>query len=148
MHPWFTAPPFLNWIDCAPKFCYHEVRFEKDSRYYVLRLSQDLLEDWVITLINGRIKSKLGQSRTLAFASFNEAFEYLCALAKIRFLRGYQPKTITIDNHLMVHILPFMIHAGHKNDEPSITITKNKKSAPLLRKIASPIVSQQLGFAF
>lgn len=90
MHPWFTAPCFLRFIHCAHGEYYYEARFEKESRYYVIRLSKDLFEDWVITLINGRIKSKLGHSRTLAFTSFNEGFEHFCALAKKRHLRNYQ----------------------------------------------------------
>lgn len=30
-----------------------EMRFEKESRYYLLRLEKDLLEDWTITASNG-----------------------------------------------------------------------------------------------
>ncbi len=52
---------------------YHYLRFEKDSRYYELRLTQDLLEDWTLITSNGRVKSKLGNSRTQAFGTFNEA---------------------------------------------------------------------------
>ncbi|EHL32378.1 hypothetical protein [Legionella drancourtii] len=74
MSPWFTTLPFLHLINWAPKDTYHTARFEKDMRYYVIRLSKDLLDDWVITLINGRIKTKLGQIRTLAFANFSDAF--------------------------------------------------------------------------
>jgi hypothetical protein len=75
---------------------------------------KDLLEDWVINLVNGRIKSKLGQTRTLAFNNFNEGFEHFCSLAKIRHLRGYQLKTITCDNLLLLHLLPFVAHAEEK----------------------------------
>lgn len=45
---------------------YLYARFEKRSRYYVIRLEQDLFGYWVITQINGQIKSRLGQTRTLA----------------------------------------------------------------------------------
>ena len=155
MHPWFITQPFLNLIDWQPGEHYHAARFEKDTRYYVIRLSKDLLEDWVITLINGRIKSKLGQSRTLAFTSFNEGFEHFCALAKKRHLRGYQLKTIISDNHLMLHLLPFMVYAKEKKLLPTAKSIKsikhsehpNKKSAFLLNKISLNTPVQQ-GFAF
>ncbi|MFT4060590.1 MAG: hypothetical protein QM652_13730 [Legionella sp.] len=67
MMPWFLHPRLFHLLNLNRKECYHELRFEKDSRYYVIRLSKDLLDDWVLTLINGRIKSKLGQIRTLVF---------------------------------------------------------------------------------
>lgn len=104
MKPWFIALPFLHLVDYAPKECYHSVRFEKESRYYVIRLSKDLLEAWVITLINGRIKSKLGQSRTLDFTDFNDGHDHFCTLAKIRQQRGYQLKNIFVDNPLLLNI--------------------------------------------
>jgi hypothetical protein len=119
-----------------------------ENRAYIIRLSQDLLEDWIITLINGRIKSKLGQSRTIAFASFSEAFDHLCALAKVRFQRGYQPQKITIDSYLLLHLLPFMTHVAHNSEFPALTIIKNKKSGRLLSKTSPALSSQQLGFAF
>ena len=75
MTAWFTALPWVYHLDFQRKERYHAARFEKDTRYYVIRLSKDLLEDRIITLINGRIKSKSGQNRTLAFANFNEAFD-------------------------------------------------------------------------
>lgn len=59
MLPWFMAPPFYHLINYASQEAYHSARFEKASRYYVIRLSQDLLDDWVITIINGRIKTKI-----------------------------------------------------------------------------------------
>ena len=65
MRPWFATQPFLHLIHWKTGEYYHAARFEKESRYYVIRLSKDLLEDWVITLVNGRIKSKLGQTETI-----------------------------------------------------------------------------------
>ncbi|HEM7073803.1 TPA: WGR domain-containing protein [Legionella pneumophila] len=155
MQPWLITLPFLRLIDCAPKEQYHAARFEKESRYYVIRLSKDLLGDWVITLVNGRIKSKLGQSRTLAFNNFNKGFDHFCALAKIRHLRGYQLKTITCDNPLLFHLLPFMAHAEDTKNFPA-TKTKsihqreqpNKKPEATLRKTLPKTTSQQLGFIF
>lgn len=113
MTAWFTALPWVHYLDFKRKERYHAARFEKDTRYYVIRLSKDLLEDWVITLINGRIKSKLGQSRTLAFANFNEAFDSFCQQAKVRHQRGYHLKTFDCDNHLLLH-LPLQAKEGRR----------------------------------
>lgn len=154
MTPWFVSSPFFHLIQYAQKEYDLDARFEKDSRYYVIRLSQDLLEDWVITLINGRIKSKLGQSRTLAFANFNDGFEHFCALAKLRHQRRYQLKTITCNNPIMLHLLPFMVY---KKDKKALSATqsiksthqfkqKDKKTASILNNISYQTI--QLGFAF
>ncbi len=70
MTPWFITLPWLHYLDFTYNEVYHEARFEKDKRYYVLRLEKDLLDDWTITAINGRIKSKLGQRRILAFSTY------------------------------------------------------------------------------
>jgi hypothetical protein len=112
--PWFSALPFMRHINFRPVACYHAARFEKEPRYYVIRLSKDLLEDWVITVINGRIKSRLGQTRTLAFADFNEGFDAFCALAKLRTLRGYTLRTIACDNPLLLQLLPFVSTNGSR----------------------------------
>jgi hypothetical protein len=37
------------------------LRFEKDTRFYELRLELDLLGHWVISAINGRKGSRLGK---------------------------------------------------------------------------------------
>ena len=156
MRPWFTILPFLPLIHCAPKECYHAARFEKDTRYYVIRLSRDLLEDWVITIINGRIKAKLGQVRTLAFANFGEGLDHFCTLAKVRHQRGYQLKTIACDNHLMLHLLPFIVDTPDKNEVPAAKIIKslnqrersNRKTASISNNRPPNAPSQQLGFAF
>lgn len=156
MRPWFITLPFLHLVDYAPRECYHAARFEKESRYYVIRLSKDLLEDWVITLVNGRIKSRLGQSRTLAFVNFSEGFEHFCALAKIRYQRGYQLKTITCDNHLMLHLLPIMVYTKENNELSAGKTIKSinqheqkaKKSPTIIRNTLPQAPSQQFGFAF
>ena len=44
MLPWFTTLPFVHLINYASRQVYHSARFEKESRYYVIRLSKDLLE--------------------------------------------------------------------------------------------------------
>ncbi|MCW8419957.1 MULTISPECIES: WGR domain-containing protein [Fluoribacter] len=154
MTAWFTALPWVYHLDFQRKERYHSARFEKDTRYYVIRLSKDLLEDWVITLINGRIKSKLGQSRTLAFANFNEAFDSFCQQAKIRHQRGYHLKTFDCDNHLLLHLLPFLVHAENAEEVHESKIIQNTKSRRNQNQSPAPTKSnqasshQQMGFSF
>ena len=154
MSAWFTALPWVHYLDFKRKERYHAARFEKDTRYYVIRLSKDLLEDWVITLINGRIKSKLGQSRTLAFANFNEAFDSFCQQAKVRHQRGYHLKTFDCDNHLLLHLLPFLVHAENTEEVHESKIIQNTKSRRSQNQSPAPTKSnqapshQQMGFSF
>ena len=103
---------------------YFEARFEKDIRYYVIRLTKDLLEDWVIVLINGRIKSKLGQSRTLDFSHFNEAYEDFCTLAKVRHLRKYGLKTVYCENPMLLHLLSFLTTVEPDKDLAGVVAIK------------------------
>ncbi|MFT4060136.1 MAG: WGR domain-containing protein [Legionella sp.] len=154
MTAWFTALPWVHYLDFKRKECYHAARFEKDTRYYVIRLSNDLLEDWVITLINGRIKSKLGQSRTLAFANFNEAFDSFCQQAKIRHQRGYQLKTFDCDNHLLLHLIPFLVHVENNEEAHETKIIqspknrRNQNQSPAPKKYNQIPSHQQIGFSF
>ena len=83
MIPWFTTLPWFRYLNFKQKELYHAARFEKETRYYVIRLENDLLGDWIITASNGRIKSKLGQTRTIAFSNFTEAFDHFCIMAEI-----------------------------------------------------------------
>ena len=46
MRPWFTNTSLVHLIHWRFKECYHAAGFEKDSRYYMIRLSKDLLGDW------------------------------------------------------------------------------------------------------
>lgn len=154
MTAWFTTLPWVYHLDFQRKERYHAARFEKDTRYYVIRLSKDLLEDWIITLINGRIKSKLGQSRTLAFANFNEAFDSFCQQAKIRHQRGYHLKTFNCDNHLLLQLLPFLVHAENTEEVRESKIIQNTKNrrnqnqSPTPTKNNQPPTHQQMGFSF
>jgi predicted DNA-binding WGR domain protein len=66
------------------------VRFEKDTRYYNVRLEQDLLDDWVINIAYGRINSRLGQNRLIAFEGFNLALTHFEKICKVRIKRNYQ----------------------------------------------------------
>lgn len=65
-------------------------RFEKGTRYYTVILDKDLFDEWVITIANGRIGTKLGRIRKIAFPCFADALEQFCTTAKIRTKRGYQ----------------------------------------------------------
>lgn len=80
----FTTLPFFHLVDFTLREAYHAARFEKGTRYYALRLEKDLLNDWVIVVINGRLKSKLGQCRTLAFTCYKDAFEQFALMTTTR----------------------------------------------------------------
>lgn len=103
--PWFVSASLIHLLNYDFKEFNASLRFERDTRYYVLHLSKDLLGDWIITLINGRIKSKLGQSRTLAFANFDEGLEQLSQLCTTRYQRGYHLKWIDCDYPILVSLL-------------------------------------------
>lgn len=148
MTPWFMSLFFLTHLTCKQRPSHQEIRFEKDSRYYIIRLTKDLFDDWVIVLVNGRINSKLGQSRTIAFDSFNEGFDSFCALAKLRFQRRYQVKTLAFDNHLMLHIVLFMLSLNPKKDVSSENSIGQGKKMNNLSKNAHLPTEKQLGFAF
>ena len=64
---WVSALPYFCYLNFKQNELYHAARFEKETRYYVIRLENDLFGDWIITASNGRIKSKLGQTRIIAF---------------------------------------------------------------------------------
>jgi hypothetical protein len=55
--------PWFRYLNFKQKELFHAARFEKETRYYVIRLENDLLGDWIITASNGRIKSKLGRTQ-------------------------------------------------------------------------------------
>jgi hypothetical protein len=91
----------------------------------------------------------------VAFSNIKEGFEHFCAQAKIRHLRGYQLKTITCDNHLLLHLLPFMAHAKANKELLGIKIKgihhreqPSKKPETILKKTTPKNTSQQLGFIF
>jgi predicted DNA-binding WGR domain protein len=156
MTAWFATLPWFHYLDFKRKKQYHSARFEKDTRYYVIRLSKDLLEDWVITLINGRIESKLGQRRILAFANFNEAIDSFCHLAKVRHQRGYKLMTFDCDNIFLSHLLPFSVHVGTNKEVPEAKIIQGVRGRKPRSHVRSPMKSnqtpqlnyQQMGFSF
>jgi hypothetical protein len=69
-------------FDTAIKTAY--VRFEKNTRYYELHLGKDLFDNWSITRVNGRIKSRLGQYHHEPFGSFAEAIIRMSRLSQYR----------------------------------------------------------------
>lgn len=149
MTPWFLAPDIIPFINLRKKQGHHEMRFEKGSRYYVIRLGKDLFDDWVVTLVNGQIKSKLGQIRNAPFNSFEEGFEHFCSQAKLRHQRGYLLKNIACDNHLTLHLLPFL--RGVQKIESSKPVLKRagpRKSRKTNRIMPAQPSPQQLAFLF
>jgi predicted DNA-binding WGR domain protein len=128
----FIFSPF--WFNHLPlqKEPYHYLRFEKESRYYEIRLSRDLFEDWTLITSNGRIKSKLGQSRTQAFNSFNEALAQLYASMALRHQRLYQMKRHLIEDVIYALLL---LHL-------SFDLASNSK-AKIIRKKATTKTSNR-----
>jgi hypothetical protein len=146
---WMTTLPFLPLLNVNTIKAYHYARFEKGSRYYTVRLEKDLLNDWTVVLVNGRVKSKLGQNRTMAFPNFMEAFAYFSETANLRYQRGYQLTTYESEDFLMMHLI--LLHAPHKS------IARVVPPKPrIIRKISYAIKpnkpnfipSQQMGFTF
>ena len=71
---------------------WRSARFERDTRYYEIRLQQDLF-GWVVVKVWGRISSRLGQMRTTPCSSFVEASRLWDAGVRARERRGYVPTT-------------------------------------------------------
>lgn len=69
---------------------FKSTRFEKGTRYYTVILDKDLFDDWVITIANGRIGTKLGRVRKIAFTCFDDALGQFENTTKTRIKRGYQ----------------------------------------------------------
>lgn len=68
---------------------FQSARFEKGTRYYTVILDKDLFDDWVITIINGRINTKLGRIRKLAFQNCSDALSEFDTITKKRIKRKY-----------------------------------------------------------
>jgi hypothetical protein len=151
MEIWFTALPFFHFLDFKKNEVYHVARFEKESRYYILRLEKDLLNDWTITAINGRIRSKLGQSRTLAFPTFTDAFSSFCEMAKLRYQRKYHLKIIACDTPLFLYLLPFLVNVEEpvsKTSSKAKTKTKAQSFNPSSSVNLHQPIHQQMDFWF
>lgn len=59
-------------------------RFEKGTRFYTIILHQDLLGDWIITRVNGRVGSRLGQVRHEVHHDFKASISRYDALCHYR----------------------------------------------------------------
>ena len=147
--------PWFHYLNFKQKKLYHAARFEKETRYYVIRLENDLLGDWIITASNGRIKSKLGQTRTIAFLNFAEAFEHFCIMAKERNQRGYHLITYQSDDVLYQQIL-FLCSKGKplppliQKNSPIARVKRTRSPInPATKTIQSQFPEiQQMSFAF
>lgn len=131
MHPWFIALPWVHYLSYKTKECYHTTRFEKATRYYVIRLERDLLGDWTLFVTNGRIKSKLGQSRIIAFECFFDAYEHFCLMAKERYQRGYYVASFYTEDFLYQIIMLFTLVTKNPAIEQKVKRTASKKQNPI-----------------
>jgi len=117
MTPWFaTLPCFIYW-DFSTKEAYHAIRFEKDTRYYSMRLEKDLFDDWILIATNGRIQSRLGQTRSMPHLSFLPAFDELCDKIEVRLKRGYRLVSYRNDDPLLLQLLPFTPIKNHLKEK-------------------------------
>ncbi len=114
-----------------------------------MRLEKDLLDDWIIMVANGRLKSKLGQRRTLAFTCYNDAFEQFAEMVNMRYRRGYQCTAYQNDAPIFIHLLS-MLAMGKP-----ITMSPKRRLLPAQKQSISMITSlpevhrhQQLSFGF
>ncbi|HFC9281662.1 TPA: WGR domain-containing protein [Legionella pneumophila] len=131
--------PWVHYLNFKPKECYHAVRFEKATRYYVIRLEQDLLGDWTLCASNGRIKSRFGQSHIIAFASFSDALKHFCVMVKERNQRGYYLISYQTHDVLYQQILPW---ACFMEDPAPMKKRPRKKQVRSLLNQNSTIQSQ------
>ena len=137
MVPWFAALPFLHFINFS-RSDWQRARFEKEARYYELHLQQDLLHDWVIVATNGRKKSKLGQSRTIAFLNYPKAFEQFCTMTHTRQQRGYRLTTYDNKAAIFIHLLALLAI----NKLP-VVIPKRQKSITIKQR--QPLKTNPVG---
>lgn len=144
-----TALPFFHLFNFKTIETYYAARFEKETRYYVARISQDLLSDWIITITNGRKNSRLGQSRTIAFQNFNQAFEQLCLIAKTRHQRGYRCTAYRSDSAFFVYLLSAVaMNAPVVSHPKPAAITEKKRYTHIQSNPYRTISYQQLDFSF
>ena len=65
------------------------LRWVRGTRYYRVHLEQDLWRGWLLTKVNGRIGTRLGNARTVRSPSIETALSALADVAKRRRQRGY-----------------------------------------------------------
>lgn len=84
-----TSNQLLNKASNDTDITFKFAQFERDTRYYTIILEQDLFKDWVITVINGRVNTKLGRIRKLAFQNCSDAILKFEEIMKTRIKRKY-----------------------------------------------------------
>ena len=129
---------------------YHMIRFEKDTRYYSMRIEKDLLDDWVIVVINGRIQTKLGQVRTLAFTCYSDVFDHFCEMIQVRLKRDYHLKSYQGGNSLLLALLAYAPINTIADQIPALIPKVKNTRAPTkdrLKNTNQPIPIQ-MGFSF
>ncbi|WP_242605387.1 WGR domain-containing protein [Fluoribacter gormanii] len=151
--PWLTTLPWVHCINFQTKECYHSARFEKGTRYYVIRLEPDLLGDWTLYVSNGRIKSRLGQCRIIAFEGFADAYEHFCLMAKERYQRGYYPVSYYTEDILyQIMLLWAFVKEQIRPLQKKNGITSNKRAPRLVTDKQTTLSqlhdSQQMSFIF
>lgn len=67
----------------------HTIRWETNQRYYVARVSQDLLGDWVIESSWGGLHNNLGNRKQQIAASYRDAIDALVKIHAKRRSRKY-----------------------------------------------------------
>ena len=67
-----------------------EYRYESARRYYVARLSVDLLGDHVIDIAAGGLFNRLGRCWTLPVSTLEDGIAALVKIAHVRQLRRYR----------------------------------------------------------
>ena len=76
--------------------------FKKGTRFYGIRLEKDLFDDWVITLINGSLVTKMKKERFLACSNYEDACNIVEKLVNYRInKRHYEEQSyedVTINN--------------------------------------------------
>lgn len=150
MTPWFAVTPFFHVFDFSLSENYHMIRFEKETRYYSMHIKKDLLDDWVIVVINGRIQTKLGQVRTLAFTCYSDAFDHFCEMIQVRLKRDYHLKSYQGGNSLLLPILAYApISTIEDHQTTSIPPIKSMRAPTKTRpKMASHPIPVQMGLSF
>jgi len=150
MTPWFSTPPFFHALNFNLSETWHMIRFEKDTRYYSMCIKKDLLDDWIIVVINGRIQTKLGQIRTLAFPCYSEAFDHFCNMIQVRLKRHYHLKSYQGDNPWLLKLIVYSPTTAIENQIPNSI--RHLASTKTQARIRSPNLTHpapiQMGFDF
>lgn len=150
MTHWFATPFLFHLLDFGRNEAYHIIRFEKDTRYYSMCIEKDLLGDWITVITNGRIKTKLGQTRKIAFTSYFDAFENFCEMIQVRLKRQYHLKSYSGEDFLLLHLM-VCIPTTTIEVQPSNTVARiprTLKSKRVPSQMIAPPALVQMEFAF